>query len=56
MERAYKFFDLIYNRTAIDANGAQFLDADKNKYSDRLYFIKLRLEKERCSKCKMNRQ
>jgi hypothetical protein len=55
MERAYKFFDLMYNRTAIDANGAQFLDADKNKYSDRLCFIKLRLETERCSKCKMNR-
>jgi hypothetical protein len=51
MERAYKFFDLIYDRTAVDANGAEFLDADKNKYADRLVFIKLRLEKERCSKC-----
>jgi hypothetical protein len=34
MERAYKFLDLLYNRETIDANGAIFHDADKNKYSD----------------------
>ena len=42
MERAYKFLDLKYNYEAIDANGATFFDADKNKYADRLSFIKTR--------------
>jgi hypothetical protein len=55
MERAYKFLDLLYNREAIDANGAIFHDADKNKYADRLIFIKARLDKELCSKCSCNR-
>ena len=55
MDRAYKFFDLKYNREAIDANGSIFLDADKNKYADRLSFIKSKLDKELCSKCACNR-
>jgi len=55
MERAYEFMDLKYSRVAIDANGAEFLDADKNKYSDRLSFVKVLLAKEKCSKCACNR-
>jgi hypothetical protein len=55
MEGAYEFMDLEYSREAIDAKGAEFLEDGKNKYSDRLPFVKVRLAREKCTKCACNR-